>query len=466
MAEPFSPALRADERRGAGGGAERSVEEVLQRLVDERARARATRATRRSGSPTARAASRSSSPRAWSDELIESLGPLPATARAARRDARGRRLVPHRATSRPTRAFAAGGRAAIPTCARSSACRSARASEVIGAFYLTEKDRGADVHGRRPGADRAAGRARRDRDHERAPVRAQPRALDRSTERNRLALELHDVDLAEALRLVAHRRGRGRAARPSTPRRRASRSTRLGQLAQEALEELRSLILELRPPELERDGLCGALRKHVEVLRRRAARRPRVDARARRPCRRPTPARDRELLRIAQEALQNAIQHARADAIVRAARGGTTAGCVLEVERRRRRLRPAGAPSVRSRRLGLTSMEERARAARRRARDRSAPARARPCGWRRRLPDAIRVLSSTTTRSCARGCARSCALQDGIDVVGEAGDGEEARRRRPRRLAPDVVLMDLVMPRLDGVGAMQQLRAAASRRRA
>jgi DNA-binding NarL/FixJ family response regulator len=42
--------------------------------------------------------------------------------------------------------------------------------------------------------------------------------------------------------------------------------------------------------------------------------------------------------------------------------------------------------------------------------------------------------------------------------VGEAGDGEEAVAEAAR-LAPDVVLMDLVMPRLDGVEAMQQIRA-------
>ena len=42
-------------------------------------------------------------------------------------------------------------------------------------------------------------------------------------------------------------------------------------------------------------------------------------------------------------------------------------------------------------------------------------------------------------------------------MVGEAGDGEEAVQLA-RRLRPDVVLMDLVMPRLDGVEAMRQLR--------
>jgi NarL family two-component system response regulator LiaR len=48
-------------------------------------------------------------------------------------------------------------------------------------------------------------------------------------------------------------------------------------------------------------------------------------------------------------------------------------------------------------------------------------------------------------------------LQEGLEVVGEAGDGEEAVQLSAR-LQPDVVLMDLVMPKLDGVEAMRRLR--------
>jgi NarL family two-component system response regulator LiaR len=55
-------------------------------------------------------------------------------------------------------------------------------------------------------------------------------------------------------------------------------------------------------------------------------------------------------------------------------------------------------------------------------------------------------------------------LQDGIDVVGEAEDGNAAIEAA-RRLDPDVILMDLVMPELDGVGAMRALRDEAPRSR-
>jgi DNA-binding NarL/FixJ family response regulator len=52
----------------------------------------------------------------------------------------------------------------------------------------------------------------------------------------------------------------------------------------------------------------------------------------------------------------------------------------------------------------------------------------------------------------------------GFEVVGDAGDGAEAVRRAGA-LAPDVILMDLRMPEMDGVAAISALAAAGSRAR-
>jgi signal transduction histidine kinase len=142
---------------------------------------------------------------------------------------------------------------------------------------------------------------------------------------------------------------------------------RVQALAQGALEELRALIFELRPPEVERDGLCGALRKHVSLL---AQQRPGIALELDDELPR-DPKRDAEVLRIAQEAINNAIRHADAEH-VRLRLGGEDGRLVLEVADDGGGFDPR-APDLRSRRLGLTSMEERARRLRGRLEIESAP---------------------------------------------------------------------------------------------
>ena len=143
-----------------------------------------------------------------------------------------------------------------------------------------------------------------------------------------------------------------------TPQRRASRSTRLQQLAREALEELRSLILGLRPPELERDGLGGTLRKEVDDAQRAARRGDRARGRGARSRTAGDAARGRSA--IAQEALHNALRHAGADRDAVSARTAIGGALVVEVTDDGGGFEPDD-PELRSRHLGLTSMEERAR---------------------------------------------------------------------------------------------------------
>ena len=58
-----------------------------------------------------------------------------------------------------------------------------------------------------------------------------------------------------------------------------------------------------------------------------------------------------------------------------------------------------------------------------------------------------------------RQALRRALEAEGIDVIGEAADGEEGVRIA-LALRPDVVLMDVSMPKVDGIDATRQLLAA------
>jgi len=73
------------------------------------------------------------------------------------------------------------------------------------------------------------------------------------------------------------------------------------------------------------------------------------------------------------------------------------------------------------------------------------------------VAEPIRVLVADDHAVVREGLRTFLELQEGIEVVAEAGDGAEAIELA-ERLRPNVILMDLVMPKLDGLDAMRVLQ--------
>jgi signal transduction histidine kinase len=182
------------------------------------------------------------------------------------------------------------------------------------------------------------------------------RELSIVEERNRIARELHDAVTQKlfSLRLTAEAAA---ALIPRDPRRAGAEVDTVRRLAAEAAEELRSVVVGLRPVDLAGDGLDVALRKQAQLFDRvhratvafRGGRVPRL-----------APEREEAVYRIAQEALHNALRHGAPNHVYvdLHVRNGSL---VLEVTDDGNGFDP-DAPAQAAHRLGLASMRERARA--------------------------------------------------------------------------------------------------------
>jgi signal transduction histidine kinase len=354
MAAPHdSPALQAMSDAVLAIAAELSTEAVLGRLAHA-ARELAGARYAAIGVPDGEGGFDRFITAGMSDELIAAMGPLPRThgllgamlespaperTEDIRRDPRFRGWWP---SAHPQMRSFLG----VPIVAHGG---------VIGAFYLIDK-RTADAFDESDERLIEMLAAHAAVAIENARLFERSRELSIVEERNRVARELHDsvTQRLFGVVLAAETAAELLDRDPGAARVQLERAQ---ELAHGSMEELRSLIFELRPAALADEGLAAALGKHIAVLRRvhaqdialRVAGTPRLGAVA-----------GSQVFRIAQEAVNNALRHANARhiAVGLEARNGCVA---LTVEDDGGGFDPA-APALRSRRLGLTSMEERAMA--------------------------------------------------------------------------------------------------------
>ncbi|MGA4842816.1 GAF domain-containing protein [Streptomyces sp. G45] len=180
------------------------------------------------------------------------------------------------------------------------------------------------------------------------------RELTIAEERSRLAHELHDAVSQKlfSLRLTAQA---ATTLVDRDPARAKGELQQVAALAAEAADELRAAVVELRPAALDEDGLVATLRTHTQVLDRAHSARVSFDSTGVRAL---PAAQEEAMLRVAQEALHNALRHAQAEHVtVTLEKRGP--GAVLRVTDDGRGFDPRATRRA-GRHLGLVSMRDRA----------------------------------------------------------------------------------------------------------
>jgi signal transduction histidine kinase len=143
---------------------------------------------------------------------------------------------------------------------------------------------------------------------ENARLYDQTREQDVLKERNRLARELHD-SLSQSLFSMVLNAEAAMLFFESEPDRAMEQMKLLYETANAALKEMRSLIFELRPADLEQEGLAVVLKKHARQVAARYGLKLELEVKGQSRLALPI---EKSLYRVAQEALNNVVKHARA----------------------------------------------------------------------------------------------------------------------------------------------------------
>jgi len=298
-------------------------------------------------------------------------------------------------------------------------------------------------------------------------------------ERNRIAREIHDTLAQSLMGIVAQVEAAGELISTAPEAARAEIGLARN-LARESLEEARRSVWDLEPLILDSGDLTKAIQQEITKGRERGIQIS-LELMGEEP-----DLLDRRnklaILRIVQEALSNIIRHARTkSASVRISYGLSQLrlsisddGIGFDPSAPHAALSSTGAG------FGLISMQDRARLAGGSIEIHSTP----DVGTRVEAtipyqpnsgstsgseetsssaslsqsvgPDVIRVLIADDHEVFRRGILNTIEQIDGMMVVGEAGDGEEAIEKI-QALAPDVVLLDIRMPKLDGVATLRRV---------
>ena len=302
----------------------------------------------------------------------------------------------------------------------------------------------------------------------------------RLQERNRLAREIHDT-LAQSLTSIIWHLNNIERTVQSGGEQAAEAIRRVRGLTSECLQEARRSVWNLQSPDVPiglEEALQGELRKTTEQGFRTS-----IEVEGQEPdiidggC-------HLTVLRIAQEALSNVRHHSEAKRVTVDLSYGTDAVRLL-VSDDGIGFEPSissSAPSPTRGGFGMTSMRERIRLAGGRIEVRSAPGMGTRVDaevpYRQRqeqasndawasgdidasqsglLTDRIRVLMVDDHEVVRQGIRNMLEETEEISVVGEAGEGEAAVAQI-LAIHPDVVLMDIQMPKQDGVETVRKLR--------